>query len=201
MIDPSSVTAIFAAMTAQYVDSQCSNTYKSQLSFQKLRSNLLSLRQFERCYILARWIRHIFKDIIERPQRAPSRRHEAHEANHGPRDSSVPSDNTGWTVATTDRPSDGSEPIISHGSYGPPSANRTLFSSPSDISRTTQNVDMGNQALVPNGPYAGNDPWNLTALEDSPPQSGEFPSMNSLQCQGLQFQMKLGFSGFGGGFG
>jgi hypothetical protein len=66
-----SVTAIFAAMTAQYIGSHTSNTYKSQLLFQKLRSNILSLRQFEQCYILARWIRNLFKDMIDRPRRRP----------------------------------------------------------------------------------------------------------------------------------
>lgn len=65
-----SVTAIFLAMMAQYRGSRSCNDYKSQLLSQQLKSNLLSLRQFEQCYILARWIQNLFKDILQPPREA-----------------------------------------------------------------------------------------------------------------------------------
>lgn len=59
-------------MTVQYVGAHSPNINpdrKSLLS-QQLRSNLLNLRQFEKCFIVARWIRNLFEDAISRPTRA-----------------------------------------------------------------------------------------------------------------------------------
>ena len=54
-------------MTAQYVESFSPDTYKNQILFHKLRSNLLGLMKFEQVYVLARWIRSLFADILEAP--------------------------------------------------------------------------------------------------------------------------------------
>lgn len=61
-------------MTVQYVSAHSSNINadrKSLLS-QQLRSNLLNLRQFEKCFIVARWIRNLFEGAMSQPARTES---------------------------------------------------------------------------------------------------------------------------------
>lgn len=57
-------------MTA-YV-AECGITNANQLS-QRLRPSLLALKQFEQCYIVARWIRNLFMDITNRLNRTVAR--------------------------------------------------------------------------------------------------------------------------------
>lgn len=63
-----SIAATLNAMTIQYISSRSSHAHPDQKSLliQKLRSNLISLRQFEECYVLARWIRNLFEDTLTR---------------------------------------------------------------------------------------------------------------------------------------
>jgi hypothetical protein len=76
-----SVSAIFTAMTAHVAECGVSPAKHDQLS-QKLRSSLLALKHFEQCYVLARWIRNIFMDIINRPSRRASHHAQKREGNH-----------------------------------------------------------------------------------------------------------------------
>jgi hypothetical protein len=163
-----SVTSIFAAMIAQYVDSQCSNGYKSQLSFQKLRSNLLSLRQFEQCYTLARWIRNLFKDIIERQGRPP-------------------------TAQSPDKISETVPGYPKNMRNSDLSYNTSLLeaSPPSDELAS-------NQALALDGYSANpSNLWNFMMPDNpSPSRSDDFPATVSLGTQGQQFHPGLWLSGY-----
>lgn len=72
-------------MTIQYASSCSSDASQRQLLLQKLRSNLISLRQFEECYVLARWIRNLFKGTMSQWQsRSPSASPPPEEEADGP---------------------------------------------------------------------------------------------------------------------
>ncbi|KAF5601767.1 d-lactate dehydrogenase (cytochrome) [Fusarium pseudocircinatum] len=60
------VSALFSAMMALAVDVKTS-ALKSDQIFVKIRPGLLALKQFESVYILARWIKNFFMDILNRP--------------------------------------------------------------------------------------------------------------------------------------
>ncbi|KAF5251004.1 hypothetical protein FANTH_3868 [Fusarium anthophilum] len=60
------VSALFSAMMALAVEVKTSAPKSDQI-FIKIRPGLLALKQFESVYILARWIRNFFMDILNRP--------------------------------------------------------------------------------------------------------------------------------------
>ncbi|KAJ9425824.1 fungal-specific transcription factor domain-containing protein [Fusarium oxysporum] len=60
------VSALFSAMMALAVDVKTSAPKSDQI-FVKIRPGLLALKQFESVYILARWIKNFFMDILNRP--------------------------------------------------------------------------------------------------------------------------------------
>ncbi|KAF5671935.1 cutinase transcription factor 1 beta [Fusarium denticulatum] len=60
------VSALFSAMMALAVDVKTSAPQGDQI-FVKIRPGLLALKQFESVYILARWIKNFFMDILNRP--------------------------------------------------------------------------------------------------------------------------------------
>ncbi|KAF5622703.1 cutinase transcription factor 1 beta [Fusarium tjaetaba] len=60
------VSALFSAMMALAVDVKTSAPESDQI-FVKIRPGLLALKQFESVYILARWIKNFFMDILNRP--------------------------------------------------------------------------------------------------------------------------------------
>ncbi|KAM0563179.1 hypothetical protein ACHAPJ_000895 [Fusarium lateritium] len=64
------VSALFSAMMALAADGSTSPPNSDQLLC-KIRPGLLALKQFEPTYILARWIRNFFMDIINRPESSP----------------------------------------------------------------------------------------------------------------------------------
>ncbi|KIL94259.1 hypothetical protein FAVG1_02822 [Fusarium avenaceum] len=61
------VSALFSAMMALAADGGATTTRSDQL-FGKIRRGLLALKQFEPVYILARWIRNFFMDILNRSE-------------------------------------------------------------------------------------------------------------------------------------
>ncbi|KAF4453774.1 hypothetical protein F53441_3600 [Fusarium austroafricanum] len=61
------VSALFSAMMALAVDVK-TTTSKSDQIFVKIRPGLLALKQFESVYILARWIKNFFMDILNRSE-------------------------------------------------------------------------------------------------------------------------------------
>ncbi|KLO89430.1 cutinase transcription factor 1 beta [Fusarium fujikuroi] len=60
------VSALFSAMMALAVEVK-NSAPKSDQIFVKIRPGLLALKQFESVYILARWIKNFFMDILNRP--------------------------------------------------------------------------------------------------------------------------------------
>ena len=189
MLNTFSVSAIFAAMTAQCFGLQSYNTYKSQLAFQKLRSNILSLRQFEQCYILARWIRNLFKNIIERPRRAPLTQHRGLVPETG---------------------AEKHHDLQDHG-YSHPSVWLGTMAMPrnGDLSNDQGPTDHHNQDATPvssfctsRSPHAADDQCGFpTGGGQLSSQFVDFPSIDSTQFQSVQFQIELGFPIFEGGFG
>ncbi|OAP56667.1 hypothetical protein AYL99_08779 [Fonsecaea erecta] len=61
------VSAIFSAMTAQVADCGIACFEPANFS-RRLRSPLLALKQFEQCYVVAQWIRHLFMGMVGRNQ-------------------------------------------------------------------------------------------------------------------------------------
>ncbi|KAF4337288.1 d-lactate dehydrogenase (cytochrome) [Fusarium beomiforme] len=59
------VSALFSAMMALAVDIKTAAPQSDQI-FNKIRPGLLALKQFESVYILARWIKNFFMDILNR---------------------------------------------------------------------------------------------------------------------------------------
>ncbi|KAF5548519.1 d-lactate dehydrogenase (cytochrome) [Fusarium napiforme] len=60
------VSALFSAMMALAAEVKTSAPKSDQI-FVKIRPGLLALKQFESVYILARWIKNFFMDILNRP--------------------------------------------------------------------------------------------------------------------------------------
>ncbi|SCN97666.1 related to cutinase transcription factor 1 beta [Fusarium fujikuroi] len=60
------VSALFSAMMALAVEVKISAPKSDQI-FVKIRPGLLALKQFESVYILARWIKNFFMNILNRP--------------------------------------------------------------------------------------------------------------------------------------
>lgn len=58
-------------MTALAADGSTSSPKSDQL-MRKIRPGLLALKQFEPVYVLARWIRNFFMDILNRPESSSS---------------------------------------------------------------------------------------------------------------------------------
>lgn len=60
------MSAVFSAMMALAAEVKTSAPESDQI-FVKIRPGLLALKQFESVYILARWIKNFFMDILNRP--------------------------------------------------------------------------------------------------------------------------------------
>ncbi|KIV93367.1 hypothetical protein, variant [Exophiala mesophila] len=201
------ITAIFTAMTAHVAECGISGLVRDQLS-QKLRPNLLALKQFETTFILARWIRNLFMDIINRPTRQAVHR-TRHQQEHPPNTNrssfeqpnpvttsphsqiqhQLPNQNphavtsAGHSFATTDQVAPTS---IDDATYFYDSSSYDPGTSPSTI--------MGN--FVPN--FITNE--YLHPQQGSGDMSGmnmiDFPSPSTLEYQSLHFLADLGLSGF-----
>lgn len=63
------ISAIFTAMTAYVADYDTSSSLKGVQLSRRLRPNVLALRQLEQCYTIARWVRNLFMEIMDRHQR------------------------------------------------------------------------------------------------------------------------------------
>ncbi|KAH8879527.1 hypothetical protein GQ53DRAFT_854621, partial [Thozetella sp. PMI_491] len=68
------VSAIFAAMTAQYTQSRSSNLSAEQRNtlLQSVKYKLLALKDFESCHVLANWIRQLFMSALHDQRRYQS---------------------------------------------------------------------------------------------------------------------------------
>jgi hypothetical protein len=62
-------------MNVQYFAYLRKNRQDRELALVKLRPSLIALKQFEQCYIVARWIRILWTDILDRSNRK-TRAHE-----------------------------------------------------------------------------------------------------------------------------
>lgn len=77
------ISAIFTAMTAYVADHDTSSSMQSVQLSRRLRPSVLALRQLEQCYTIARWVRNLFMEIMDRHQRraaadqGPGEKHDA----------------------------------------------------------------------------------------------------------------------------
>ena len=166
-------------MTAQYVGSHTSDTYKSQLLYQKLRSNLLSLRQFENCYILARWIRNLFKDIIDSPRKRPV-----------PSDSPLETTRQQFTRTTSVPEISSESDDICHGSR----PFDLLY--PSGAHAFMSHENLVDDTLLVSGGRDDHDPSVMPISDGLQPQFMDNSFADSQYIQNFQFLIDLGFSGF-----
>ncbi|KIV76821.1 hypothetical protein PV11_08681 [Exophiala sideris] len=204
------VSAIFSSMTAHVAE--CSASKREQL-VHKLRPSLLALKQFEQCYITARWIRNLFMDFLGSAKlRAGQRRktlgtqndvdhqntaggplsaNNEHEASSEPRNGVPESmtalcDESPYPVngVQSQTQGDTSAPYLyNSGSYD--------FSvSPGDMSQTI----MSN--LFPN--HATNDFVSLHQPGVSGMSTIDIPSPSTLDYQSLYFLADLGLPNFNG---
>ena len=209
-----SISAIFTAMTTHVSECSVSGSRRDQLS-QRLRPSLLSLKQFEQCYILARWIRNLFMDIINQPNR-----HEVHhplghdeQQNHDGRvieqpsfTPDSPSRNPSLTT-TTDPSGPGTTSTDNTYSVGdPPSQNLSTSGDASSNIYDASSYAFSDSPTGTSGVIVGNFVPNFIANEFLPPQRGmsgmnmiDFPSPSSLEYQSLHFLADLGLSGFNNG--
>jgi hypothetical protein len=165
-------------MTAQYAESYSSDTSKSQLLSQKLRISLLGLKQFEQCYILARWIRKLFIDIFENSN---------HQSDHWYRGKSQVTHKTIHTEQAGPTPPEPTPLELS---------NLSNFES---LSRSSTRTFAPSMASDGDTSTLG----SLVGYENSVFQMPneflsnlDFPTLSSLEYQGLHFMADLGFAGF-----
>lgn len=67
-----SVTAVFASMTVQFVESHSTDPQQRNLLQRDLMTNLFALRQFEDTYSLAGWVRGLFMRILLNSPHCPA---------------------------------------------------------------------------------------------------------------------------------
>jgi hypothetical protein len=188
-------------MTAHVAECGVSGPKRDQLS-QKLRPNLLSLKQFEKTYVLARWIRNLFMDIINRPSR-----HEADKVHSSSIDSRLASTIENHPTQASEVAAGQNSTGIAHTAYSDTEHSthhaRSQEGEDQSYFYDSNSYDAGTSPSV----IMGNFVPNFITTEFLPPQhSGtdmqgnmnmiDFPSPSSLEYQSLHFLADLGLSGF-----
>lgn len=168
-------------MTTQYAESYSFDVSKSRLLSQELRINLLGLKQFEQCYILARWIRKLFTDILEKSNQQ-SGDHDTETGTNGGK--------TNTAMQPRSNPSESAALDISHMLQFDRTTN------PSTIAYAPTIQPNGNASDI--ALWGGHEDSAVLMPADFLPLL-DFPSPSSLEYQGLQFLADLGFAGFNGG--
>lgn len=161
---------------------------------------MLALKQFEQCYILARWIRHLFTDIINRQSRSN------HESAYKPAsiDERVAGEEKPFTTEGTFQEQsvtdmDGVHDFVPvtalpTDSYSMDDSARTPFHDTALYDMTAATPLMDN--YVPG--FFTNDFLPLRHdMEGMGMGLGDFPSPSSLEYQSMHFLADLGLSGFG----
>lgn len=195
-------------MTAHVAECGISGLVRDQLS-QKLRPNLLALKQFETTFILARWIRNLFMDIINRPtrqavHRTRHQREHPHQntdrssleqsplvnpsphsqsQHHHPNQSAHIATSAGHSFSTSDQVANAS---IDDANYFYDSSNYDPGTSPSTIMGNFVPNFITNEYLHPQ--QGGGDMSGMNMID--------FPSPSTLEYQSLHFLADLGLSGF-----
>jgi hypothetical protein len=164
-------------MTTQYAESHSPEVSKSLLLTQQLRINLLGLKQFEEQYILARWIRRLFTDILDRPNRpgtSTKSQNSVENTNRTLRDQQIAHS---W------------ESIMLDNSLLKGDGGSTCLLSAAGSTTTAQQGTNSEACFWPELESVPFLPNNFLPHVD-------FPSPNSFEYQGLQFMADLGFAGF-----
>ncbi|KAH7171688.1 hypothetical protein DER46DRAFT_622571 [Fusarium sp. MPI-SDFR-AT-0072] len=166
------VSALFSAMMALAVDVKTSAPKSDQI-FVKIRPGLLALKQFESVYILARWIKNFFMDILNRPapddtveaQRPPTSVHDDEMAGGGPSSETVSGTDQSHEVPTTTT------------SVGQATYNATSFDDPNFTFDQSAGLDVGGfwPTYLANGVFSG-----VQSSDDM-----EFPHPDSFQYQAI----------------
>lgn len=162
---------MFAAMNVQFISYKRMDREGRELIFARLRTSLMALKQFEECYILARWVRLLWNDVFDRFGRKSITGHTA----------SV-------THATLGFPSTENQsqvPFIEQ-----PSADAE------DLDSQRQGIDYGSDWWLGGSPYSSTDWSNLVFSEDyeAIPSLRSTP-VNPLDYEGLQFLANMRMMG------
>ncbi|KAG7419140.1 Cutinase transcription factor 1 alpha [Fusarium oxysporum f. sp. rapae] len=175
------VSALFSAMMALAVDVKTSAPKSDQI-FVKIRPGLLALKQFESVYILARWIKNFFMDILNRPapdntveaQRPPTSVHDDDIAGGGPSSETVSGTDQSHEVPTTTT------------SVGQATYNAISFDDPNFTFDQSAGLDVGGfwPTYLANGVFSG-----VQSSDDM-----EFPHPDSFQYQAMYFLADLGIA-------
>ncbi|KAM5341512.1 hypothetical protein ACJ41O_014543 [Fusarium nematophilum] len=188
------VSALFSAMMALAAGGSPSPPRSDQL-MSKIRPGLLALKQFEPVYVLARWIRNFFMDILSRSETHAEedipRAHELIEASNNHEEQpitpvSVPYTATENAAASTSTPVSSDQP-----DYSTP----TLAATDSDFmfGNGTHGEACHPEELTRG--VGGFWPTSLTSGVFSNNSSGDvmdFPQPDSLQYQAMYFLADLG---------
>ncbi|KAM0468664.1 hypothetical protein ACHAP7_010646 [Fusarium lateritium] len=175
------VSALFSAMMALAADSGAT-TPKSDQLFSKIRRGLLALKQFEPVYILARWIRNFFMDILNRSEANTVGDAQGRETS--PRGSENSASNSGEAneVSTAMIPSEDRSiyPATDPGDDG------TTFMFDHNSGNTCAGIETGGfwPAYLANGVFSN------THLGDTM----DFPQPDSSQYQAMYFLADLGLA-------
>lgn len=153
-------------MNVQYFTYLRKDRPDRELANIKLRQSLIALKQFEQCYIVARWIRILWTDILDRS----SRKIKGHE--HSPSDSNL------------------NASINDQAQFSTQSATNMLYIQ-SQITETEHVRDERSEM----SPYHIGDWSSLFSLDDYDAHS-DVPMPNTLEYHGLQFLANLGSVGY-----
>jgi hypothetical protein len=187
------VGAIFSAMTTHVAN--CGVVKRDQL-VQKLRPNLIALKQFEQCYITARWIRMMFMDLVKDPQQGRDHGREESAQPHSTSDDSeiLSFRNEGDGPASV--PANDDFHLMGH------TFSQGLFERPSssyDSGRCDASPAAGAQSHLHMNSYASNSLANdflpfMTGLNES--DGVDFSSVSAMDSQSLHFLANVGLSDF-----
>lgn len=153
-------------MNVQYFAYLRKNRQDRELALIKLRPSLIALKQFEQCYIVARWIRILWTDILDRSGRK-IRNHEH-----------VPEQNP-------------DSPINTQAQFSAHQATSTLYDQSSQITEAEYVSDERSEM----SPYPLAEWSNLFPLEGYDPHA-DIPMPSTLEYHGLQFLANLGSIGY-----
>lgn len=163
-------------MNIQYFAYLRKNRQDRELALVKLRPSLIALKQFEQCYIVARWIRILWTDILDRSNRK-TRAHEHQVA------VSEPNSNTSLPMTSAQQQQ---TPFIS-----PDQTPSILYDRSSQMAEREYVSDERSEM----SPYPVADWSSLFSLDgyDAP---ADLPLPNTLEYHSLQFLANLGSIGY-----
>ena len=160
-------------MNVHFVSYRSLNKQGRELILTKLRTSLIALKQFEECYILARWVRILWNDIFDRSGRKTINQQ------------SVPPAQASPTCSYND----------SHG-QNPSTAQQSADAHGTPAHSQAGELDYGHDWWLEASPYSTTD-WSNLVFSGDYDTSASLPLITptSIDSDGLQFLATLGLGG------